>query len=78
MAKLVDPKKLISLADAGRMFGYNAEFLRQLCDSGRIESWFIANSWLTTRKNVEEYIRTKKTMGRPRKAALRGKKRKTR
>lgn len=68
MAKLVDPKKLISLSDAGRMYGYNAEFLRQLCDSGRIESWFIANSWLTTRKNVEEYIRTKKTMGRPRKA----------
>ena len=78
MAKLVDPKKLISLSDAGRMFGYNAEFLRQLCDTGRIEAWFIANSWLTTRKNVEAYIRTKKSMGRPRKADPRRKSRKTR
>ena len=68
MAKLIDPTKLISLADAAREFKFHGEHLRQLCAIGRLEGWFVGNTWLTTRENVEAYLASRKRVTRPRKS----------
>ena len=68
MAKLIDPSKLISLADAAREFKYNGEHLRQLIVAGRLEAWFVGNTWITTRENVEVYLASRKRVTRPRKS----------
>ena len=67
MAKLIDPTKLISLADAAREFDYNGEFLRQLIVAGRLEAWFVGNTWITTRENIEVYLASRKRVTAPRK-----------
>ena len=65
MSELIDPEKLIGLTDAAREFGYNAEHLRQLVVQGKIKAWRVAGAWITTRENVLEYMRSRKSEGWP-------------
>jgi len=59
-----DKERLISLAEASEMYGFSHGYLRNLILDGRLEARKIANVWLTTPRNVEEYIRSRKKRGR--------------
>lgn len=56
--------ELISLADAAKYSGLNAEFLRQLVVRDRLRAKRIARNWLTTRNAVDEYMANRQKRGR--------------
>ncbi len=60
-----DKSRLISLAEAGEIYGFKPDYLRQLIHKGRLEATKIGNSWATTPNNVEAYLESRKTPGRP-------------
>ncbi len=45
----------ISLSEAGKISGYTAEYLRQLCVKGKLEGVKIGKSWVTTEAAVTEF-----------------------
>ncbi len=45
----------ISLSEAGKISGYTAEYLRQLCVKGKLEGAKIGKSWVTTASAVAEF-----------------------
>ena len=63
---LIDPRDLISLADAGREYGYNAEHLRQMAANGRLQAWCVAKNWVTTRNSMKKFMASLQKTGRPR------------
>ncbi len=64
MAELVDPEKLISVAQVAHEYGYNARYLSRAASEGKFKSWYVASTWVTTRELLEEYIRTAPPAGR--------------
>ena len=67
MPELVDPEKLVSLAELAAEFGYNAEHLRQLAVQKRLRAWLISDAmWVTTRQNLVAYMDCRKATGRRR------------
>ena len=54
---------LISLADAAKIYGLNADHLRHLAQKGRLHARKIGNSWATTRADMETYIGSRKKRG---------------
>ena len=54
---------LISLPEAAAIFGFNADYLGQLARRGRLKAQKVGKMWVTTPKDVEEYIRSRKQMG---------------
>ena len=55
--------RLISLAEASELYGFNADYLRQLILKGRLNAQKIGKFWVTTPTDVERYIRSRKRMG---------------
>ncbi len=49
------PSPYISLSEAGKISGYTAEYLRQLCVKGKLEGVKIGKSWVTTQAAVTEF-----------------------
>ena len=45
----------ISLSEAGKISGYTAEYLRQLCVSGKLSGQKIGKSWVTTEAAVHAF-----------------------
>src|SRR3989344_8109827 len=45
----------ISLSEAGKLSGYTAEYLRQLCVKGKLEGQKIGKSWVTTAAAVKKF-----------------------
>lgn len=62
-----DKNRLISLPEAAEIYGFNATYLRNLCQKGRLQATKIGTVWVTTPTNIESYIRSRKQMGRYRK-----------
>jgi hypothetical protein len=58
-----DKTRLISLPEAAELYGFNAAYLSQLANKGRLQAQKIGNSWVTTPQNVENYIRSRKKRG---------------
>ena len=58
-----DKSRLISLPEAAEIYGFNAAYLSQLANKGRLKAQKIGNSWVTTPQNIEDYIRSRKKMG---------------
>ena len=58
-----DKQRLISLAEAAEIYGFNADYLRQLALKGRLSAQKVGKFWVTTPANVEEYIESRKKMG---------------
>ena len=58
-----DKHRLISLAEASELYGFNADYLRQLALKGRLEAKKVGKFWVTTPANVENYIQSRKKMG---------------
>ena len=62
-----DKERLISLAEASEMYGFNRDYLGELARRGRLEAHKIGNMWVTTPADVEEYIRSRESRGAYRK-----------
>ena len=66
MAKLIDPKDLISLRRAAELHGMNPEYLRQLIVKGMLEGWQVDDYfYVTTRKAMQAYLKNRRPRGRP-------------
>lgn len=58
-----DNTRLISLSEAAELYGFNPQYLSRLAKKGRLRAEKIGNSWVTTRQDVEDYIRSRKKRG---------------
>jgi excisionase family DNA binding protein len=55
---------LIPLSEAAAYGGFTAEYVRQLAKSGKLRADKIGRNWMTTKKAVDDYKRTKPKRGR--------------
>jgi hypothetical protein len=55
--------RLISLPEAAEIYGFNRRYLSALARRGRLSARKIGGVWLTTPKDVEDYIRTREKKG---------------
>ena len=60
---VTDKNSLISLADAAEIYGFSADYLRQLIHRKRLKAQKLGGVWLTTRADVEEYIAGRQKRG---------------
>lgn len=58
-----DKTRLISLAEAAAVYGFNQRYLSRLANTGRLKAQKIGNSWVTTPTDVEEFIRSRQKRG---------------
>lgn len=58
-----DKDRLISLAEAAEIYGYNPNYLRNLALRGRLIARKIGNSWATTPAAMEDYIANRQKKG---------------
>ncbi len=65
MAELVDPEKLVSLAQIAREYGFHPKYLSSLAAKKKFKAWHIGNTWITLREHVEEYVKNSRPPGRP-------------
>lgn len=65
-AVLVDPADLISLQTAAEKTGYTPENFRLLAAQGKLQAWFVGNTWLTTMDAVQAYIANDPDRRKPR------------
>ena len=64
-AKPIDPEELVSLADLAKEFGYTTKHLSRLATGKKFRAWFVAGSWISTREELQKYVRTNPQAGRP-------------
>lgn len=57
--------ELISLSEASEISGLSSDHLRRLSEQGKLKAQKIGRNWVTTRKNIEDYIQERKSPGRP-------------
>ena len=55
--------RLISLPDAAKLYGFNQRYLGNLARKGRLKAQKVGDVWITTPKDVEEYIQSRKKRG---------------
>lgn len=58
-----DKDRLISLADAAEIYGFNRYYLAQLAHRGRLKAQKLGGAWLTTPADMEEFIRSRQVTG---------------
>ena len=58
-----DKTRLISLAEAAKLYGFSQDYLRTIARKGRLKAQKIGNSWATTPKDVETYIQSRDERG---------------
>jgi len=63
LAKKPKKDELISLSQAGKIYGFSTSYLRELAIRGRMKAKKIGSQWLTTPKDVETYIKSRKVTG---------------
>jgi hypothetical protein len=57
------PDDPISLAEASKLCGLSTDYLRDIAISGRLDAYKIGNIWVTTPKNLEKYIKSRRKIG---------------
>ncbi len=62
-----DKTRLISLPEAADRYGFNPKYMAQLASRGRLKATKIGGIWLTTKEDVETYIRSRQRRGAYRK-----------
>jgi excisionase family DNA binding protein len=58
-----DKTRLISLPEAAELYGFSADYLRNLAQKGRLKAQKVGPTWVTTLKDVENYIRSRQQRG---------------
>jgi excisionase family DNA binding protein len=59
-----DKERVITLAEAAEIYGFNHGYLRRLIHEGRLEARKSSHVWLTTPADVEAYIRSREKRGK--------------
>ena len=59
-----DKDRVITLAEASEIYGFNHGYLRGLIHKGRLKARKSGRVWLTTPADIEEYIRSRKKRGK--------------
>ncbi len=62
-AKRRDRDELISLAEAAERSGFDQDYLRQLIHRGRLKAKKVGRDWLTTSRDIEDYIASRQKKG---------------
>ena len=58
-----DKTRLISLAEASELYGFNPDYLGQLARRGRLIAQKVGSMWVTTPQNVEDFIASRQKRG---------------
>lgn len=58
-----DKVRLISLPEAAELYGFNAQYLSRLAKKGRLKAQKLADRWITTPQDMEDYIRSREKRG---------------
>ena len=58
-----DKNRLVSLAEASKLYGFSSDYLGNLARKGRLKAQKVGHMWVTTPADVEDYIRSRKQMG---------------
>ena len=58
-----DKTRLISLPEAAEIYGFNRQYLSHLAKRGRLKAQKVADRWITTPQNVEDYIASRQNRG---------------
>lgn len=58
-----DKTHLISMAEASELYGFSRYYLRNLCQKGRLKAKKVGGAWVTTPKDVEEFIASRQERG---------------
>jgi hypothetical protein len=58
-----EKKRLIPLARASDLYGFNQAYLATLARNGRLKAEKLGSIWVTTRADVEAYIYSRKKVG---------------
>ena len=58
-----DKDQLLSLPEAAELYGFSADYFRNLAQKGRLKAQKVGDRWITTPKDVEDYIRSRKRRG---------------
>jgi hypothetical protein len=65
MADLIDPDKMLSVAQIAKKLGYSSMYLTHLAADKKFKAWRIGNTWASTVDIVEAFLRTMPPPGRP-------------
>lgn len=49
-------KKVISLSEASKIYGYHSDYLSSLIRKGEIKGKKVGGSWFTTKEAIQEYL----------------------
>lgn len=63
MAKKPKKDELITFSQAGEIYDFSTNYLRELASRGRLQAKKIGHQWLTTPGDVESYIKSRKVRG---------------
>lgn len=58
-----DKNRLISLAEAAEVYGFNQDYLGNLARKGRLKAQKVGSMWVTTPADVEAYIQSRQDRG---------------
>jgi hypothetical protein len=58
-----DKTRLISLPEAAEIYGFSAGYLNNLARKGRLKANKVGGTWITTPKDIEDYIRSRQDRG---------------
>ncbi|MCA9886329.1 MAG: helix-turn-helix domain-containing protein [Anaerolineae bacterium] len=58
-----DKTRLISLSDAAETYGFSRVYLSELAKKGRLKAQKIADRWVTTPQDVEDFIASREKRG---------------
>jgi hypothetical protein len=58
-----DKTRLISLPEAAELYGFSSQYLRNLVNKKRLKAQKVGDRWITTPKNVEDFIASRQRRG---------------
>jgi hypothetical protein len=58
-----DKTRLISIPEAAELYGFTPQYLSRLAKKGRLKAQKIADRWITTPQDVEDFIRSRERRG---------------
>jgi hypothetical protein len=58
-----DKNRLISLAEAAELYGFDHKYLAELAKKGRLKATKVGYFWTTTPADVERYIESRQKRG---------------
>ena len=58
-----DEDRLLSLPEAAEIYGFHPEYLGNLARRGRLKAQKVGGRWITTPRNMANFIRSRAKMG---------------